>query len=169
MDTETIIREFLNQFWQERCWQIEQTVLGAQISPRHPGETLYQSGLAINLRDMARAATGGTERDETNVSEVRDICQQLAEWLFAAPGGSYSYEIPDSFADTAIGGLWWKALLWCEGDELVTIAEAARLAGVSVQAISQRIDRGDLRAYTDPTARERQGRRLVRRSDIKTE
>lgn len=164
--TENIIRQFLDQFWQERCWQIEQTVLGATITPRHPGEMLYQSALAISLRDMARAANGERTRNEITVSETRDICQQIAEWLFAIPGGSYSYEIPDSFADTPLGALWWRALLWCEGDELITIAEAAKLAGVSVQAISQRIDRGDLRAYIDPAARERQGRRLVRRSAV---
>ena len=169
MDTEQIIRQFLDAFWRDRCWQIEQTVLGAQIAPRHPGETLYQSGLAINLRDMARAAVGDMERNEVTVSEVRDVCQQLGELLFAAPGTSYTYHIPEDFADSAIGALWWRALLWCEGDELVTIAEAARLAGVSEQAISQRIQRGTLRAYTDPTAPERQGRRLVRRSDVARE
>ena len=166
MDTEQIIRQFLDAFWQDRCWQIEQTVLGAQITPRHPGETLYQSGLAINLRDMARAATGDMPRNEVTVSEVRDVCQQLAEWLFAAPGTAYTYHIPDDFADSDIGALWWQALLWCEGDELVTIAEAARLAGVSEQAISQRIQRGSLRGYTDPNAPERQGRKRVRRSDV---
>lgn len=165
-ETETIIRQFLNQFWEDRCWQIEQTVLGATITPRHPGETLYQSGLAINLRDMARAALGQRERNDVTVSETRDICQQLAEWLFAAPSGTYTYDIPDGFADTPIGGLWWSALLWCQGDELITVAEAAKLAGVTVQAISQRIERGTLRAFTDPTAPERQGRRLVRRSDV---
>ena len=38
--------------------------------------------------------------------------------------------------------------------------------GVSVPAISQRILRGSLRAFTDPFAPERQGRQLVRRSEV---
>jgi methylthioribose-1-phosphate isomerase len=161
MDTEQIIRDFLDNFWQDRCWQIEQTVLGATITPRHPGETLYQSGLAINLRDMARAAVGDMPRNEMTVSEVRDVCQQLAEYLFAAPGTSYTYHIPDEFSETPIGALWWRALLWCEGDELITIAEAARLAGVTEAAIGQS---KRIRKFVDPTAPARQGRRLVRRT-----
>jgi hypothetical protein len=161
MDTEQIIRDFLDNFWQDRCWQIEQTVLGATITPRHPGETLYQSGLAINLRDMARAATGDTPRNEQTIGEIRDICQQLAEYLFAAPGTSYTYHIPDEFSETPIGALWWRALLWCEGDELITIAEAARLAGVTEAAIGQS---KRIRKFVDPTAPARQGRRLVRRT-----
>lgn len=162
MDTEPIIRDFLDNFWQDRCWQIEQTVLGVTITPRHPGETLYQSGLAINLRDMARAAVGDMPRNDMAISEVRDICQQLAEYLFAAPGTSYTYHIPDEFSETPIGALWWRALLWTEGDELITIAEAARLAGVTEAAIGQS---KRIRKFVDPTAPARQGRRLVRRSE----
>lgn len=47
-------------------------------------------------------------------------------------------------------------------NDLITQAEAARLAAVSVQAISQRINAGTLTAYIDPDSQgQRQGRRLV--------
>ena len=54
-----------------------------------------------------------------------------------------------------------------QGDELITMAQAAQIAGVTVQAIAGRIDRGALTAYTDPASPgPNQGRRLVRRSDV---
>lgn len=61
---------------------------------------------------------------------------------------------------------WAAALIWTEGDDLITQAEAAQLTGLSASTISSRIDRGQLRAYIDPTAASRQGRRLVRRRDV---
>ena len=49
---------------------------------------------------------------------------------------------------------------------LITLSEAARLRGVSLQAISQAVTRGTLKAYHDPQAPRHQGRRLVLRSDV---
>lgn len=128
--------------------------------------TLYQSGLAISLHDMARAALGLRERDDVAVSETADICQQLAEWLFAAPGQGYSYEIPSSFADSPIGALWWKAQLWCQGDELITQQEASDILGIGLSGLNGLINRGRLRVYIDPTSPQRHGRRLLRQSDV---
>lgn len=162
--TEETISTFLTEFWRDRTWQLEQTVIGVQIS--YPGEALYTSVLAQELHDLARAANGQMAATEDNRGEMHELCQKLAEWLFAAPVGTNHYEIPDYFADTPLGFLWWKALLWAEGDELVTIADAAKIAGVTPQAISQRVDRGTLRSFTDPTAPQRQARRLVRRRDV---
>ena len=51
-------------------------------------------------------------------------------------------------------------------NELIHIAEAAKLAGVSVQAVSQAIDAGRLRAYTDhdvPETRRYRRRKVSRR------
>lgn len=52
------------------------------------------------------------------------------------------------------------------GDDWITISEAAQIAGVSVQAMSQRATAGKIATRTDPDANQRQGRRLVRRSEI---
>ena len=110
------------------------------------------------------ALYGAGVRDE-DAGEMREICQSFAEWLFAIPG-SYQYEIPDGWANTDMGALWWQALLRTQGDDLVTIAQAAEIAGVTVQAMSQRVTRGKIRSFIDPLAGRHQGRRLVRRSDI---
>ena len=50
--------------------------------------------------------------------------------------------------------------------EVMTIAEAARQLGVYTQAVSLALDRGDLTVLIDPEAPQRQGRRLVLRSEI---
>ena len=89
----------------------------------------------------------------------------MAEWFFSLPT-SYRYDTPDWWGDTELGALWWQAVIRIKGDELITISQAAELAGVTVQAISQRIERGKLDAFTDPFAPERQGRRKVRRDDV---
>lgn len=51
-------------------------------------------------------------------------------------------------------------------DDWITISEAAALAGVTVQAMSQRATAGRIATKTDPDATKRQGRRLVRRSEV---
>lgn len=96
---------------------------------------------------------------------IYEICQSLAEWLFGIPDES-TYTIPDGWYETPLGALWGAAFVRLQGDQLITLAEAAKLAGISVQALSARVTRGTLRGYVDPLAPERQGRRLVRRSDI---
>lgn len=50
--------------------------------------------------------------------------------------------------------------------DLITLSEAAELMGVTVQAIDQRVNRLALAVYIDRSAPQRQGRRLVRRSEV---
>ncbi len=168
-----IVREFTREYIERHLlWQLGQIVPGADDIPavREVLNRLYTEdpdALTYTMepqewRTMALYGAGVVDGD---AFEMREICQGMAEWLFAFPG-SHSYAIPDVWASTEMGVLWWQALLRSEGDALITIAEAATLAGVSVQAISQRIDRGTLREFVDPLAKERQGRRLVRRSEI---
>ncbi len=111
---------------------------------------------------LARYGAGLTDADP---GEMRDLCQALAEWLFAIPGHG-AYSVPDEWADTPMGALWWRALLRTEGDALITLREAADLSGLSLSALSQRVTRGSTRSWIDPGANVRQGRRLVRRSDV---
>jgi len=53
-----------------------------------------------------------------------------------------------------------------ETKDVMTIAEAARALGVSVQAVAQSLDRGAMTIVIDTKAPPRQGRRLVLRSEI---
>jgi hypothetical protein len=133
--------------------------------PLFTHEELFLCPVADTLADIARAAAGELQHDEVGDGILRESIQSIAEMLFATPLTN-SYEIPVAFWDSDLGQMLARAQLWIEGDELITIAEAARIRGVSVQAISQSVDAGRLRAYVDPNAGHRQGRRLVRRQQV---
>lgn len=162
----TIVENFTRQLWQDMTWRLGQMIPGADGKVILTGEQ-FADPLRYMLEPqewltMAEYGAGLTEGDPL---EILEICQSLAEWLFSIPGES-AYEIPAIWYTTELGSLWAAAFIRCQGDELITIAEAAQLAGVTVQAIAARLDRGTLKAYINPLADERQGRRLVRKSDI---
>lgn len=169
-----IVIAFTREYIERRLlWQLGQIIPGADdvqpaVSALH---RLYDLDDPDALRytmepqEWLTMALFGAGLVDEDPFEMREVCQSMAEWLFAFPG-SNRYSIPDEWADTEMGALWWQAQLRCEGDELITIAEAASLAGVTVQAMSQRVTRGKLRTFTDPLAPDRQGKRLVRRSEV---
>jgi len=166
LPSERVIRQFIAEFWRDRHWQLTQSFAGVETNPRHPDERLLNySILAQELRDLVRAAYGEMRDSEENRGETYELCQKLAEWLFSIPGWN-AYEIPDYFAETPIGAIWWLALNWAQGQELVTLAEASKLSGVPVSTLSSRVERGALQAFIDPRAPSRQGRTLVRKSDV---
>lgn len=172
-EVERIVREFTMEYLSRHLlWQLGQIVAGAddvesvqrvigRLANAEPDALQY----TMEPQEWLTMALYGAGVLDADHGEVREICQGMAEWLFAVPG-IYSYEIPAQWAETPMGGLWWRAILRTEGDDLITVAEAAELAGVTVQAISQRMDRGTLKSFTDPFAKERQGKRLVRRSEV---
>lgn len=165
---EATVRAFTAAFVENRAWQLGQTIPGldaAIVSAAPPAALAGDLAYTMQPQEWLRMALYGAGLADADAGEIHDICQSLAEWLFAVPGES-AYSIPDAWASTPMGALWWAALIRAEGDELITVAEAADLAGVSVKTISNRIDRGTLRAFVDPSAPARQGRRLVRRSDV---
>ena len=168
-ETTKIVRDFVWEFWRERTRQIGQLVPGADmdVQAKLPSEAWENPfPYMMEAQEWLALALYGAGLTDEDPLEMREACQSLAEWLFGIPGSS-AYAIPDEWADTAMGALWWAALVRTEGDELITIAQAAEIAGVTVQAISGRIERGTLRSFTDPASTgSRQGRRLVRRSDL---
>lgn len=176
---QTVI-EFTQQFWDDRTRQLGQMLPFAEMAHllmdanRHVpflDEWLTQGMEPQEWLLMARAGLGlvklPDDPEDANyiTGEVYEICQGLVEWLFSIPGMA-TYEIPDIWAEHPLGQLWHLAMIWLAGDELITIGEAARLAGVSHQAISNQIKAGKMRAYVDPNAPARQGRRLVRKDDV---
>lgn len=175
-----VVGDFATEFWSDKAWQISQmlpfadlTHLLVQANVRIPhGEEWLTMGMEPQQwLLMARAGLGlieipaDPEASEMLKGEVYETCQGLVEWLFCPPGTAF-YTIPDEWASHPLGQLWHLAMIWLSGDDLITITEAAKLAGVTTQAIHGRIARGRLQTYTDPNAPAHQGRRLVRRSDV---
>lgn len=163
---QTAITEFLRTYYEERKFGVEQDFMQTCL-PILDDVQLARSPLGQELAIMALAAAGQIDRaDAETADEVYECCQSMAERMFAAPGMPAFYDIPNAFWETPIGDIVARAMMWYERDELITLAEAAKLAGVALTTLTNRIERGALRAYTDPDAHERQGRRLVRRSDV---
>lgn len=172
-EVERIVRQFTMQYVERKLlWQLGQIVPGADQIPavREALMQLYSEApdalqYTMEPQEWRTLALYGAGIIDGDPAEMQEIVQSMAEWFFSLPTWN-RYDIPDWWADTELGALWWQAVIRIQGDELITIAEAAQLAGVSVQAISQRIKTGTLDAYTDPLAPSRQGRQLVRRQDV---
>jgi len=170
---ERIVREFTRQYIERRLlWQLGQIVPGADDVPAVRAALLKLYGEApdglrytMEPQEWRTLALYGAGVIDADPGEMQEIVQGMAEWFFSLPTHN-RYEIPAYWADTELGALWWSAVIRIQGDELITLTEAASIAGVSVQAISQRIKAGTLEAFVDPLAPSRQGRQLVRRSDV---
>jgi hypothetical protein len=156
------VAQAVAQIYQRMRWHMQEQFgfydLPLQIDPLH-------TMLADTLSEIARAAAGEREHSDFSDGELMECIQTVMELLFASPV-SGTYTIPSEFWGTQLGGMVARAQLWLRHDELITIADAAELRGVSVQAISQAVDGGRLTAYIDPDATQRQGRRLVSKSEV---
>lgn len=160
--------EFAHAYYRDITYRAGQIIPGADMKIPHLSydEAEFFRTTMEPQEWLTMAEYGLGLRPNEDAAEMYEICQSMAEWMFAIPTMS-AYHIPDIWYDTPMGALWAAAFVRVQGDELITIAEAAQIAGVSVQAISQRIDRGTLKAYTNPDApNPRSERRLVRRGDV---
>jgi hypothetical protein len=156
------IKDFLHEYWNQRSQELA-LALGIRD---FEDVDLDRTPLAAKLALIAGAASGECERADSDF--VSDSCQAVLEALCAIPG-CVTYTIPAEFWQAPIGQMVALAFIWLEGDELITIGEAARLSGKSISTISSRVQRGMLRSYTDPHAPNPQrAGRLVRRKDIET-
>ena len=172
-EVERIVRQFTMQYLERKLlWQLGQIVPGADQAPavRKALMQLYSDApdalqYTMEPQEWLTLALYGAGIIDGDPAEMQEIVQSMAEWLFSLPTFN-RYDIPAWWSETEMGALWWQAVIRIQGDELITISQAAELAGVTVQAISQRIKTGSLDAFTDPLAPVRQGRQLVRRRDI---
>lgn len=128
-------------------------------------DDLLRTPLADSLAEIARAAAGEREHDAFSDGVLEEAIQDVCEILFASKVAS-GYVIPEEFWTTDAGAMISRARLWLYGENLITIAEAAEIADVTAAAISQQITKGKLRAFVDPDANIRQGRRLVDKRDL---
>lgn len=167
------IQDALLQYWQRRVWEIEQTVLGVQVGAPTPEgfrrilpEVLFNSVLADTLADIARVAAGQGELSEWDAGVTMEGIQDVMERLFASPLLAVYGPPPNEFWTTPLGQMVALALARVRGDDLITITEAAAILGVTVQAVSNRITAGDLRAIPDPNEPNPQKRNRVLRSEV---
>lgn len=166
-----IIRQFVVEYFNRRKWQIENNFV-IFLDPHPQIIQIHKDPLSTpfgqQLVEIARAASGLIEDDPEgfNRGVVYEGIQDLCEQLFAPPGLGSAYTIPASFWEHPLGQMVSVAMLWVQQDELITQAEAAKIRGVTTQAINQATRDGRLRSFKNPDANERQGRTLVSRRDV---
>jgi hypothetical protein len=162
---EEIVRRFAAEFWSRLRHQVGQMVPGTDMNL--PADIWHQNILerTMESQEWMTMALYGVGLVDEDPGYIHEICQGMAEWLFAIPDTS-AYGIPDAWKDSPMGQLWWAAILRAEGDELITLQQAADLSGVTLNAIVGKVNRGTLDSFVDPFAPPRQGRRLVRKSQV---
>lgn len=117
---------------------------------------------------IAHAAAGLIDRNDQTIAKVKAACTDLARLQFPmtlAEGlGDYmriAFCANDYLGD--FGEVFWRALVWAFGDDLITQAEAAKIAGTTTANIGQHTR---LTFVYNPDANQRQARRMVLRSEV---
>ena len=161
-----VVENFARSYWNDRLrWQVGQFVPGGDMNMPMLWEDIIEKTMEPQ-EWLVMAEYGLGLHPDADDGYIYEICQGLAEWLFSLPD-MHTYEIPDMWKDSPLGALWWAAMIRIQGDELITINDAAKIAGVTVQAMSQRVARGTLKSFTDPSANNpKRERKLVLRSDV---
>lgn len=148
----------LQLYWGNRKREMQES-FGFHL-PILTKDQLLTLPIADSLAEIARCAAG-----EPSPEWIHEGIQGLMETLFSSPVMSL-YHIPPAFWATPFGGMVGKAFARIRGDDLITISAAAEVLGISISAVSNRIDRGQLQAYYDLEEANPQRRRRVLRSEV---
>lgn len=163
---ETVLA-FLRQYFDDLVWELRNH-LGIELDIEQlpaSDDDYLRLMVADAFSEIARAAAGDTENlDQATVYEG---IQGLVEKLFAIPGET-AYTIPHEFWLTPFGAMTLQAFVWSQGDELLTVSQAAEISGRSIQDLSNRIKRGKLTAYADPSEPNPVRRTRVLRREIES-
>ena len=167
-EVKAVVAQFTREYWNKARWNAGQMFPGADVKMPHLPYDSDDELFAVTMepQEWLSMALYGQWLTDEDPEEMYAVCQGMIEWLFTIPGMT-KYEIPDLWKDAPMGALWWAAYVRAAGDELMTMTDAAKLVGVSVQAISQRADRGTLKSFSDPSQpNSRRGGRKVLRSEV---
>lgn len=160
-----IVIDFLRQYMEDVTWELRNH-FGIELDVSeipHNDDELLCLMVAEPISEMARAAAGDTTGlDQATVYEG---IQELVERLFGIPGEA-SYSIPREFWESEFGSMVMMAYVWSQGDELLTMSQAAEMSGKSVASISNMAKRGRLQQYPDMREPNPQKRMRVLKSEI---
>ncbi len=147
------VEEFLVQWWNNRHWEMANEWGFQQIAPLAKTDVI-RTFLAERVAQIANYAAGGDEPRDYVLDNIQTICERL----FAVSAGVY--EIPAVFWQSPFGWMLLTAQIRAQGDELMTISDAAEATGLDVRRISDMARRGKLTSYRDPS--EKNPRRATR-------
>ena len=165
------VREFLTVYAERRRAEIQ--ALDPLFEYESLSDALGNCGLLSRLLVIANASAGkiphhpNGDTEDYVITDVGDIIARLFDP--PVPGYPEVTQPPAEFWDTPLGTMCASALLWAHEGLLVTLQEAADLARVSVQAVSQAVEAGRLTRFVDPDAPERQRHTLVLKREVTDE
>ena len=161
-----IVVKFLRRYFEDEIWRLRNH-FGVDLDLNQvpvSDDDFLRLMIAEGISQMSLVAAGDTTHlDRT---EVYEHVQDLLEHLFSIPAGETPYIIPAEFWQSDLGAIVMAALVWSQGDRLITISDAAEISGKSVKSISQFVARGKLRSYPDMSEPNPRKRTRVLRSDI---
>lgn len=158
--------EFLRGYWEDMTWQLRNH-FGVEFEiddiPNTDDDYLRLM-VADSIETIARAASGDTSGLDR--AEVHDHVQGLVERMFAVPNAS-SYDIPRSFWESPFGSMVMLALVWAQGDKLISIQEAVEMTGRPHYWFGRQIDSGKLTSYPDMSEPNPRRRNRLLLSEVK--
>ena len=139
-----------------------------------PVDLLLGSGIGQRLARIAEVAEAVEEAEsrlriypwsEDQAAQTLEDCDAVETWLNQGP---FSHKTPEAFWATPVGFMLLRAKVWANHDQLITLSEASEISGMSLSVLSQRMTRGQIPGYRDPSIKNPKHARRVRLSDLKT-
>jgi hypothetical protein len=139
-----------------------------------PVDLLFGSEIGqrlVRIARVAEAVTAAEARQETypwtekRAVQTLEDCEAVETWLNQGP---VFHKTPDAFWTSPVGFMILRAKVWANQDQLITLSAAADISGMSLSVLSQRMTRGQLPGYRDPSIKNPKHGRRVRLSDLHT-
>lgn len=129
------------------------------------GQRLVRIAEVAEAIAAAESAQEAYPRSEKRTAQILADCEAVETWLNQGP---VFHKTPDAFWASPVGFMILRAKVWANQDQLITLSAAADISGMSLSVLSQRMTRGQLPGYRDPSIKNPKHARRVRLSDLHT-
>ncbi len=139
-----------------------------------PVDLLFGSDIGqrlVRISEVAEAIASAESKQEAFpwsedlATQILADCEAIEAWLNQGP---VFHKTPDAFWASPVGFMILCAKVWANRDQLITLSAAADISGMSLSVLSQRMTRGQLPGYRDPSIKNPKHGRRVRLSDLHT-
>ena len=166
------IKTLLANWWTAVNTQLVAATGAAIQIGEAPVDILFSSDIGERLVRIAEAveAIGMSEKrqeaypwSDELAGQILADCEAVETWLNPGP---VIHKVPEAFWASPVGFMILRARVWAEQDQLITLSAAAKTSGMSLSVLSQRMARGQIPGYRDPSIKNPKHGRRVRLSDL---
>src|SRR5512146_1273734 len=129
------------------------------------GQRLVRIAEVAEAIEAAETQQAASPRADERARQILEDCEAIETWLNQGP---IFHKTPDAFWTSPVGFMVLRAKVWAHQDQLITLSAAAEISGMSLSVLSQRMTRGQLPGYRDPSIKNPKHGRRVRLSDLHT-